>query len=63
MIIFKYQWTAILANFVRKQVMSLNSIKEIYYLCNDRQRQEKLAHSYLVHKAHAQVNLHIVVYF
>jgi len=23
--------------------MSLNSVKDIYYLCNDRQRQEKLA--------------------
>jgi len=43
MIIVKDQWTAILANFVRKLVMSSNSIKKIYYLCNDRQRQEKLA--------------------
>jgi len=43
MIIVKDQWTAILANFVRKLVMSCNFIKEIYYLCNDRQRQEKLA--------------------
>ena len=43
MIIDKDQWTAILANFVRKKVMSLNSIKKIYNLCNDRQRQEKLA--------------------
>ena len=43
MIIVKYQRTAILANFVRKWVMSSNSIKKIYYLCNDRQRQKKLA--------------------
>ena len=43
MIIVKNQWTAILANFVRKLVMSSNSIKKMYYLCNDRQRQEKLA--------------------
>jgi len=43
MIIVKDQWTAILANFVKKYVMSSNSIKEVYYLCNDRQRQEKLA--------------------
>ena len=43
MMFVKDQWTAILANCVRKLVMSLNSIKEIYYLCNDRQRQEKLA--------------------
>jgi len=40
--IAKDQWTAILANFVRKLVMSSNFIKKIYYLCNDRQRQEKL---------------------
>jgi len=56
MIIVKDQWTAILANFVRKQVMSSNSINEIYYLCNDRQRQEQTCKSYLVHKAQAQVN-------
>jgi len=37
------QWTAMLANFVRKLVMSSNSIKKNYYLCHDRQRQEKLA--------------------
>jgi len=43
MIIVKDQWTAILANFVRKLVMSSNSVKDIYYLCNDRLRQEKLA--------------------
>jgi len=43
MIIVKAQWTAILANFIGKYVMSSNSIKEIYYLCNYRQRQEKLA--------------------
>jgi len=43
MIIVKDQWTAILAIFVRKKVMSTNSIKEFHYLCNDRQRQEKLA--------------------
>jgi len=43
MIIVKDQWTAILANFVRKYVMYSNSVKDIYYLCNDRQRQEKLA--------------------
>ena len=41
MIIVKDQWTAILANFVRIQVMSSNSIKAIYYLCYDRQGQEK----------------------
>jgi len=34
MIIVKNQWTAILANFVRKYVTSSNSIKEIYYSCN-----------------------------
>ena len=50
MIIVKDQWTAIVANFVR---MSSNSIKENYYLCNDRQRQEKRASLILVHKAHA----------
>jgi len=43
MIIVKDQWTSILANFVSKLVMSLNSSKKMYYLCNDRQRQEKLA--------------------
>ena len=32
-----------LANFVRKLAMSSNSIKKMYYLCNYRQRQEKLA--------------------
>jgi len=37
------QWTTMFANFVRKLVMSSNSIKKNYYLCNDRQRQEKLA--------------------
>jgi len=42
-IIVKDQWTAILANCARKLVMSSKSIKEIYYLGNDRQRQEKLA--------------------
>jgi len=42
MIIVKDQWTAILANFVRKLVMFSNYIRKIYYLCNDRQRQEKL---------------------
>ena len=40
MIIVKDQWTAIVANFVRQ---SSNSFKENYYLCNDRQRQKKLA--------------------
>jgi len=35
MIFVKDQWTAMLANYVRKYVMSLNSIKEIYYLRND----------------------------
>jgi len=50
MIIVKDQWTAIVANFVR---MSSNFFKENYYLCNDRQRQEKLASLILVHKAHA----------
>jgi len=44
------QWTAIVANFVR---MSSNFFKENYYLCNDRQRQEKFASLILVHKAHA----------
>ena len=43
MIIVEDQWTAILANFVRKKVMFSNLIKEMYYLCNERQRQEKLA--------------------
>ena len=43
MIIVKDQWASMLANFVRKFVMSSNSIKKLYYLCNDRQRQEKLA--------------------
>ena len=46
--------------------MSWNSIKEIYYLCNDRQGQEKLASLILYTKhSHAQVNLqdNIVVYF
>jgi len=42
MIIVKDQWTAFLANCVRKLVMSSNSKKEIYYLGNDRQRQENL---------------------
>ena len=50
MIIVKDQRTAIVANFVR---MSSNSFKENYYLCNDRQRQEKLPSLFLVHKAHA----------
>jgi len=50
MIIVKDQWTAIVANFVR---MSSNSFKENYYLCNDRQRQEKLTSLILVHEAHA----------
>jgi len=36
------KWTAILANFVRKLVMSSNSIKEIHYLYNDKPRQENL---------------------
>jgi len=36
MIIGKDQWTAILANFVRKSVVSSNSIKNFYYSCNDR---------------------------
>jgi len=31
--------------------MSSNSIKEIYYLCNDRQRQEKLA-SFILYTKH-----------
>jgi len=43
MIIVKDQWTAILANCVRKLVMSSNSKKDIYYSGNDSQRQEKLA--------------------
>jgi len=43
MIFVKDQWTSMLANFVRKLVMSSNSIRKRYYLCNDRQRQEKLA--------------------
>jgi len=43
MIIVKDQWTAILANFVRKLVMFSNSVKDIYYLCNDRYWQGKLA--------------------
>jgi len=43
MIFVKDQWTSILANFVRKLVMSSNSIKKMYDSCNDRQRQEKLA--------------------
>jgi len=51
MIIVKDQWTAIVANFVR---MSSNSFKENKYLCNERQRQEKLASLILVYKAHAQ---------
>jgi len=38
-ILYKEQWTASVANFVR---MSLNSFKENYFLCNDRQRQECL---------------------
>jgi len=50
MIIVKDQWTAVVANFVR---MSSNSVKANYYLCNERQRQEKLACIILVHKAHA----------
>jgi len=45
MIIVKDQWTAIVANFVR---MSSNFFKENYYLCHDRQRQEKLASIILV---------------
>ena len=45
MIIVKDQWTAILANFDRKLVMSSNSNKKIYYLWNDRQVQEKLANA------------------
>ena len=49
MIIVKDQWTTIKANFVG---MSSNFFKENYYLCNDRQRQEKLASLILVHKAH-----------
>ena len=50
------KWTAIVANFVRKLVMSSNSIKEIYYLCNDKPRQKKTCKTYLVHIAHAQAN-------
>ena len=44
MIIVKDQWTAFLANFVIKLEMSSNSIKGdlLLYLCNDRQRQEKV---------------------
>ena len=45
MIIVKDQWIAIVANLVR---MSSNSFKENYYLCHDRQRQEKLASLILV---------------
>jgi len=45
MIIVKDQWTAIVVNFVR---MSSNSFKDNYYLCHDRQRQEKLASLILV---------------
>ena len=41
----KDQWTAIVANFVR---MSSYSFKENYYLCHDRQGQEKLASLILV---------------
>ena len=47
MIIVKDQWTAIVAKVVR---MSSNSFKENYYLCNDRQRQEKLANLILYTK-------------
>ena len=47
MIIVKDQWTAILANFVRKLVMSSNFNKEIYYLYNDRKRLENLQVLYL----------------
>jgi len=39
MIIVKDQWTAILANCVKKLVMSFNSIKKIYYFCNGRQEK------------------------
>ena len=38
MIIVKDQWTAILANFVKSL-----QIPDLFYLCNDRQGQEKLA--------------------
>jgi len=55
MIIVKDQWTAIVAHFVR---MSSNSFKENYYLCNDRQRQEKFGSLILVHKAHAGSQQH-----
>jgi len=55
MVIVKDQWTAIVAHFVR---MSLNSFKENYYLCNDRQRQEKFGSLLLVHKAHAGSQQH-----
>jgi len=44
MIIVKDHWTAILGTLLEsKLVMSSNSVKNIYYLCNYRQRQEKLA--------------------
>jgi len=45
MIIVNDQWTAIVANFIRK---SSNSFKENSYLCHDRQRQEKPASLILV---------------
>jgi len=55
MIIVKDHWAAIVANFVR---VSSNSFKENYYLCNDRQRQEKFASLILEHKAHAGSQKH-----